>query len=214
MRLENQHVPDTLFGIVPKSSMWMFMRPFMNNFGTRLINMAKYYAGKFGSGSQYRQSHAAFHFLLDYVPNWKRSYGSGGLIQYQPFVPKENAMDAFAKILTHCQERGLPNYLTVFKRHRPDDFMLTHGLDGYSMAMDFRITKRNRARVMQLAHELDEIVLAANGRFYLAKDSTLRPDVARAYLGDETVAAFRELKDRCDPDRTLQTNMWRRIFGD
>jgi len=213
MRLDNQHLPDTLFGIMPKSILWIFMRPFMNNLGTRTINMAKYYAGKFGSGSYYRQPHAAFHFLLDYVPNWKRSYGKGGLIQYQPFIPKETAQDAFAEILRHCQMRGMPNYLTVFKRHRPDDFLLTHGLDGYSMAMDFRITNRNRARVAKLTSELDEIVLAANGRFYFAKDSTLRPQVARAYLGDEAIAQFRALRERCDPEGLLQTNLWRRVFA-
>lgn len=214
LRLEHQHVPDTILGIVPKSIMWLFMRPFMNNVGTRLINSAKYYAGKFGSGSNYRQSHAAFHFLLDYVPNWKRSYGSGGLIQYQPFIPKENAQDAFAEILTHCQQQGLVNYLTVFKRHRPDDFLLTHGLDGFSMAMDFKITRRNKARIAALAQELDEIVLAANGRFYFAKDSTLRPQVARAYLGDEAISQFVAIKNRCDPDNRMQTNLWRRVFGD
>ena len=98
------------------------------------------------------------------------------------------------------------------KRHRPDPFWLTHGLDGYSLAMDFRITQRNRARIVQLARELDEIVLLANGRFYLAKDSTLRPEVTRAYLGAETVAKFKALKQEVDPQTRLQTNMWRRVF--
>ena len=65
-----------------------------------------------------------------------------------------------------------------------------------------------------LTQELDEIVLAAGGRFYFAKDSTLRPEVARAYLGDERIAAFHELKRRCDPDNLLQTDLWRRVFPD
>jgi decaprenylphospho-beta-D-ribofuranose 2-oxidase len=56
-------------------------------------------------------------------------------------------------------------------------------------------------------------VLNANGRFYLAKDSTLRPDVARAYLGQETIDKFRALKQQVDPDSILQTNLWRRVFG-
>jgi FAD/FMN-containing dehydrogenase len=59
---------------------------------------------------------------------------------------------------------------------------------------------------------LDDIVLSANGRFYLAKDSTLRPEVALAYLGPATIARFRAIKQRCDPDNILQTNLWRRIF--
>lgn len=213
MRLENQHLPATLFGVMPKSMIWMFMRPFMNNPGTKMVNMAKYNLGHFSGASTTRTPHAAYHFLLDYVPDWKKAYGSTGLIQYQPFIPRDNALEAFKEILTLCQKRKMPNYLTVLKRHRPDDFLLTHGLDGFSMAMDFRITNRNRDKVAALARELDEIVVAANGRFYLAKDSTLRPETAVAYLGQETVDHFRALKAKCDPDGLIQTNMWRRIFA-
>jgi len=212
MRLENQHLTPNMFNVMPRSIIWIFMRPFMNNLGTSLINMAKYQAGRLGGSKQLRQPHAAFHFLLDYVPDWKNSYGPGGLIQYQPFIPKETARDAFADILRLCQRRGMPNYLTVFKRHRPDDFLMTHGLDGYSLAMDFRITDERRRRVAALARELDEIVLAAGGRFYFAKDSTLRPEVAQAYLGQETIDQFKAMKKRNDPDNLLQTDLWRRVF--
>jgi FAD/FMN-containing dehydrogenase len=201
-----------MFGFMPRSVIWLFMRPFMNNLGTALINKAKYLSGHLLGAKQLRQPHAAFHFLLDYVPDWKNSYGSGGLIQYQPFIPKETARSAFADILRVCQRRRLPNYLTVFKRHRPDDYLMTHALDGYSLAMDFRITDKRRPRLAALTRELDDIVLAAGGRFYFAKDSTLRPEVAEAYLGQETIDQFKGLKQRVDPDNLLQTDLWRRVF--
>jgi FAD/FMN-containing dehydrogenase len=205
LRLDYQHLSPNMFGFMPRSVIWLFMRPFMNNLGTGLINRAKYLSGHLLGAKQIRQSHAAFHFLLDYVPDWKNSYGSGGLIQYQPFIPKETARDAFADILRVCQRRRLPNYLTVFKRHRPDDFLMTYALDGFSLAMDFRITDKRRPRLAALMRELDDIVLAAGGRFYFAKDSTLRPEVAEAYLGLETINKF-------DPDSLLQTDLWRRVF--
>ncbi|MFZ1399007.1 MAG: hypothetical protein WAS33_19030, partial [Candidatus Promineifilaceae bacterium] len=66
--------------------------------------------------------------------------------------------------------------------------------------------------MVALARELDEIVLGANGRFYLAKDSTLRPAVTRAYLGEETVNKFVALKQQVDPQNLLQTNMYHRLF--
>ncbi|MGD2077835.1 MAG: FAD-binding oxidoreductase [Chloroflexota bacterium] len=213
LRLDKQHLPDTLFGIVPRSIMWRFMRPFMNNLGARLVNFGKYYSARFTDGSRFRQHHVAFHFLLDYLPDWKRSYGKHGLIQYQSFVPAEAAHDTFTAMLTLCQRRGLPNYLTVLKRHKPDDFLISHGLDGYSLAMDFRVTPSRRPRLAALAAELDQIVLEAGGRFYLAKDSTLRPESVRRYLGQETVDRFIELKSRYDPDGILNTNMWRRLFS-
>ena len=212
LRLENQDLPDSLFGIVPKSIIWMFMLTVMNNLGTKLVNFAKYRMAQFKGEHTYEQPFAAFNFLLDYVPNWKKAYQPGGLIQYQSFIPRENAARTFRVLMEHSRRAGLPTYLGVVKRHRPDDFLLTHAVDGYSLAMDFQVTQRKRERLARLAREMDEIVLAAGGRFYFAKDSTLRPEVAAAYLGEETLAKFNALKQRCDPQNLLQTNLSRRVF--
>ncbi len=213
LRLDNQHLGPNLFGLVPRSIIWLFMRPMMSDLGLRFVNEGKYLAGGLSGKKRYRQPHVQFHFLLDYVPEFKKAYGPGGLIQYQPFIPKENAYDAFSEILELCRQRGLPNYLTVLKRHRPDDFLMSYAVDGYSMAMDFRVTADNRQRLVWLTRELDEIVLRAGGRFYFAKDSTLRPETAKAYLGADRIARFNELKHRCDPDGLLETDLWRRVFG-
>ncbi len=212
LRADQQHLGDTMFGVIPRSAMWRFMRPFFNNFGARLINLGKYLTTLYTDDSRFQQSHVAFHFLLDYVPDFKFAYGKGGLIQYQCFIPEDNAQDAFTEILRRCQARKILNYLSVFKRHRVDDFLLTHGVNGYSLAMDFRITSTNRESVQALANDLDQIVLEAEGRFYFAKDSTLNPSTIEAYLGTEVVNQFRELKQRYDPEYLLQTNMWRRLF--
>ncbi len=213
LRLENQHIGPNLFGIMPRSIMWLFMRPMMTDAGLSLVNFGKFLAGRVGGVKRYRQPHAQFHFLLDYIPDFKKAYGPGGLIQYQPFIPQATAHDAFAELLTLCQRRGLPNYLTVLKRHRPDDFLMSYAVDGFSLAMDFRVTAENRRRIVWLAREMDEIVLRAGGRFYFAKDSTLRPETALAYLGAERIERFRALKRRCDPGGLLETDLWRRVFG-
>jgi hypothetical protein len=96
------------------------------------INAAKYHAGNLRSHA-HLSSHAGFHFLLDYVPDWKRAYDPYGLIQYQSFIPKETAEAAFAEQIRLCQKRGIVPYLAVFKRHRPDPFLMTHAVDGYSL---------------------------------------------------------------------------------
>ena len=80
------------------------------------------------------------------------------------------------------------------------------------MAMDFRITDRNRARMVSLTREMDEIVLRHNGRFYFAKDSSLRPSVAEVYLGRERLDRFFELKRRVDPELMIETDLWRRVL--
>lgn len=215
LRLEQQQIPETVMGFLPKLWLPFFMRPFYNNLGWRAVCFAKYMSSRLMEGTEgvrHRQPHAHFHFLLDAIP-FKKAYGPGGIIQYQAFIPAEEAPETMSRLLRMGQAHGVPNYLSVLKRHRPDPFLMTHGLNGYSLAMDFKITEGNRARVRQLAREMDEEVLAAGGRFYFAKDSTLRPEVVRAYLGQETVDAFCALKARCDPEGLIETNLWRRLFA-
>lgn len=210
MQVEYQTLPDKFFGLVPKSILHYFMSPAMNNLGVRAVNTAKYIAGREKS---YRQSHAAFHFLLDYVPNWELAYGRYGLIQHQSFLPKETALDAWTEMIKLSQKRGLPTYLGVTKRHRPDNFLFSHALDGFSLAFDFKITKNNRAALERMTQDFDKIVLEAGGRFYFAKNSETSPETARAFLGDEALTTFRKLKERCDPENLLNSNLYRRVFA-
>lgn len=215
LRVENQELPDTLFGVIPKSAMWRLMRPFSNSLGMRLINAAKYQQGStLGNHKTVRQSHAGFAFLLDYVPNWKFVYKPGGLIQYQSFVPAENAERCFSAQLTLCRQAGLVPYLGVFKRHRRDDFLMTHAVDGYSLALDFPVTDRNRTRLWELTARLNALVLESGGRFYFAKDSTLDSQSARTYLGEERLGRFAALTLACDPEGLLETELSHRLFGD
>ena len=206
-----QTLPDRMFGVMPKSLLHFFMTPFMNNLGARGINTAKYIASL--RKHVFRQSHAAFHFLLDYVPLWELSYGRSGLIQYQSFLPKETALQAWIEMLATAKERGLPSYLGVTKRHRPDKFLLSHALDGFSLALDFKVSDRTRARLSEMLQEFDQLVLDAGGRFYFAKNSETSPETTRAFLGEETVEKFMKIKRRTDPDGLLESDLYRRIFG-
>ncbi len=214
LRVENQELPDSILGVVPKSVMWRFMKPFVNDPGMRLINGAKYLSAvKLGDGHPHTQSHAGFAFLLDYVPNWKHAYKPGGLIQYQSFVPKEHAKSVFARQIALAQEYSLVPYLGVFKKHRPDDFLMTHAVDGYSLALDFAVRPEKRGGLLSLAAEMDRLVLDAGGRFYFAKDSALHLMSAAEAVGAERAAKFLALKQENDPENLLQTNLSRRLFG-
>lgn len=215
LRVENQELPDTLFGLIPKSIMWRLMKPFSCDWGMKLLNWAKYSASStIGNRKWVRQSHAGFAFLLDYVPNWKWVYKPGGLIQYQSFVPAAHAEKCFTAQIKLCQRMGIVPYLGVFKRHRQDDFLMSHAVDGYSFALDFPVTARNRKRLWALTAKLNELVLASGGRFYFAKDSTLDNASAATYLGADTLRQFAVLKRECDPENLLQTELSKRLFGD
>lgn len=211
MQLRNQVLPPRIFGVFPKSMLYLFMRPFMTNLGAAAVNAGKYVSSL--PRHTFRQSHAAFHFLLDYVPNVERAYGRGGLIQYQSFLPKENAEDAWSEMISLSLKRGLPSYLGVTKRHRPDRFLLSHALDGFSAAMDFKVTDANRASLSRLLQDFDRIVLEAGGRFYFAKNSETSPQTAVRFLGTKAIAEFRRLKKRCDPNGLLESDLYRRVLA-
>jgi decaprenylphospho-beta-D-ribofuranose 2-oxidase len=210
-RVENQGLPASIL-MLPKSQLWRLMRPFAFDSGVRMVNAAKSRSAAWHDGASYLQSHVAFAFLLDYVPNWQLGlYGRDGFIQYQVFIPYDTARAALRAILTRCLERGLCSYLGVLKRHRPDDFVLSHAVDGWSLAMDFPATAWRRDQLWKLTDELTALVLDAGGRFYFAKDAVLRPeDVDRSY-GRERVERFLAIKARLDPDWTLTSDLWRRI---
>ena len=208
--VEKQGLPPTIMGL-PRSILWHFMAPFLTNFGTRCTNAVKFALDSWKGQKAYLQSHVGFAFLLDYVPNWRLAYGAGGFIQYQVFLPHAHARTALSDILKRCLAADLPPYLGVLKRHRPDPFLLTHGLDGWSFAMDFKVTADNRALLWDFTHELSEAVLALGGRFYMAKDGVLKADQAKRFWGGTALATFAALRNRLDPQRRLGSDMASRL---
>jgi len=205
-----QDLPGTMLG-VPRSLVGTVLKMFAFNFGMRMVNLGKYLASTASPTSEYLQGHVAFHFLLDYIPTWRAAYEPEGFIQYQPFVPREHAREVFSQLLRLNQARGLVSYLGVLKRYRPDEFLLSHALDGYSLAMDFPVTRSNREALWKMCGEMTEIVLAAGGRFYPAKDSVLRPEDFRRAWGQERVSRFQALRRAMDPDQLLRTEWAARV---
>lgn len=207
-----QDLPKTILGVVPRGLVWRLMKPLTNRPGMRLVNLGRYLAGStVENGSVFRQSLAAFSFLFDYVPDWKRVYLPGGLIQHQSFVPTGAAEEVFRFQLEACRRRRMSSFLAVLKRHRPDPFLISHGVDGFSLALDFPVTRGRRRELWTLVRELAEPVVAAGGRFYPAKDAALPSELYRASFSDGVLERFGELKARLDPDRLLSSALADRL---
>ena len=212
LKINKQELPDTLFGFFPKNLVWLGLWMWGHRPGMGFVNAVKYHMGRReGQQPPIRQSHAGFNFLLDYVPRWKWSYKPGGLIQFQSFVPKDKAEFVFEEQLRLSHEAGLPPFLAVFKKHQPDPFWMTHAVDGYSFALDYPVTRHNRARLQELTTTMADLVVENGGRFYPAKDGVLEARHAEAWPA-ETRERFREMKNRLDPNHTLQTDLSRRLF--
>jgi FAD/FMN-containing dehydrogenase len=165
-----EQVADIKTGPLPVPLLLLGLRLTARGPQMRLVNAAKFLAGKVAGRACYRQSLVAYSFLLDYVPGWNEAYRPGGFIQYQLFVPREKAEEAFARALVLQQESEVVSSLAVVKRHRADAFPRGYAPDGFSLALDFPVTKGNAERLVRLCRGLDRILLETGGRAYRAKD--------------------------------------------
>ena len=109
--------------------------------------------------------------------------------------------------------RGLPSYLGVTKRHRPDKFLLSHAVDGFSAALDFKVTDWQSRPVEQDASGVRPNRARGRRALLLCQEQRDTRQTAASFLGSKTIAEFRRLKKRCDPDGVLQSNLYRRVFA-
>jgi hypothetical protein len=75
---------------------------------------------------------------------------------------------ALHEILTATHRAGLNSFLSVLKLFGKgnDKSPLSFPIEGYTLSLDFKINDRT----LRLLNELDKIVIAYQGRVYLAKD--------------------------------------------
>jgi decaprenylphospho-beta-D-ribofuranose 2-oxidase len=167
---EAEQLADVKTGPLPIPLMLLGLRLTAKGPQMRAVNAAKFLAGRLAGRSLYRQSLVAYSFLLDYLPGWNEVYRPGGFIQYQLFVPKERAEEAFARAIRLQHEHGVVSTLAVMKRHRADPFPRAYAPDGFSLALDFPITRGNSTRLVRLCRAFDRLLLDCGGRVYRAKD--------------------------------------------
>lgn len=161
-------------GVLPRRWMSAVLRLLANDPGMRALDLAKSVHARVRHPSTYLEPHARFHFLLDYVPDWKRAYGAGGLLQYQLFVPETDARAAFREALELQQRTGIVSWLGVLKRHRRDPFASNYSVDGYSLALDFPVREARLGALTDLLAAFDDLLEAAGGHVYAAKDAVSR----------------------------------------
>lgn len=207
-----QDLPPRILGWIPTAHASILARPMARPSGVRLVNVARRALAALRGEQAFIERLVPFSFLLDRVPGWRDLYGAGGLLQHQSLVPEPAAREVFPQLLALCREADLVPWLAVLKRHRPDEFLLTHNLDGWSLALDFCVTPDHRERLYALCRRLDDVVLGAGGCFHPAKDQTATPaSFERAFPG---LPRFREWKRRLDPDDVLTSALWARLGAD
>ncbi len=152
------------------------------------------------------QSITAFFHPLDGIRNWNRVYGSAGFRQYQFVVPfgQEQMVRRSMEWISRVRA---PSFVTVLKRFGPGDpGFLSFPMAGWTLALDF---PSGTPQLEPLLSRLDDMVLAAGGRVYLAKDSRVSAgSVARMY---PRLEEFRKLRAGIDPQGRMTSDLSRRL---
>ena len=161
----------------------------LNNYTVRAFNWL-YYGKVTKRVSRQKVDIDTFFYPLDAIGNWNRIYGKGGFTQYQCILPKEISYEGLKEILRTISDSGKGSFLAVVKLYgKENPNYLSFPIEGYSLALDFKIEKG----LFELLEELDKIVLKYKGRIYLTKDvSVSKETFEQGYPDIEKFRAYRE----------------------
>lgn len=177
----------------------------LNNWSVRAFNWLYYNRIK-QRVTQKKVDIDAFFYPLDAIGHWNRIYGKGGFTQYQFILPKETSYEGLLEILQTISKSGKGSFLAVLKLYgKANDNYLSFPLEGYSLALDFKIEKG----LFPLLDRLDEIVNQYNGRVYLTKDVRIEKlNFQHGYPHIELFRKFRHKNGMCDK---FQSNQSKRV---
>jgi decaprenylphospho-beta-D-ribofuranose 2-oxidase len=151
------------------------------------------------------QNITQFLHPLDIIGEWNRGYGPRGFLQYQFIVPL-GAEETFRRIVEVIAHSDHASGLNVLKRFGPgNEAPLSFPAPGWTITVDFPIAPG----LNELCLKLDEMVLDAGGRHYLAKESRTSAEAIRR--GYPRLDEWRKTRDAADPEGVFTSDLARRL---
>ncbi len=198
----------------PPAPKWRLPVPFelpswaLNRATVRAFNLAYYrkHPRRLKRGIAHPES---FFHPLDILLDWNRIYGPRGFTQYQCVLP--GGVDVMRSFLEMLTAEGVPSFLSVIKDCGAEgDGMLSFPMPGTPMALDIPV--RASGATADLVARLDEYVIAAGGRVYLAKDAFTTAESFRAM--EPRLDAWKKVRGHWDPEGRFASAQSVRILGE
>ena len=200
IRRDPLHFDAPSLGTMPE----IFPNRMINKATAKAFSTAWYYKAPQHRVAE-QQNITQFFHPLDIVAEWNRVYGPHGFLQYQ-FVVPFSAAETFRRCVEMIVSSGHLSCLNVLKRFGPGNpAPLSFPMPGWTLTVDLPIEHG----LDRLCDALDEQVIGAGGRVYLAKDSRLSAAAFKQMYPrlDEFLAVRREV----DPDGIFHSDLARRL---
>lgn len=147
-----------------------------------------------------------FFHPLDGVHQWNRLYGKQGFIQYQFIVPLDR-IDVLRAVIETFSSAGVASFLAVLKRMGAQNLApMSFPTEGWTLTLDMAAGIKG---LPELLAKVDNMVLDAGGRHYLAKDSHVSPIAVRR--GYPRLDEWMQTRDSMDPHGLWRSDLARRL---
>ncbi|ACK51101.1 FAD linked oxidase domain protein [Methylocella silvestris BL2] len=178
----------------------------LNRLSVAAFNELYFRKGASAAGPMFLNGIGSFFFPLDGILDWNRIYGRRGFLQHQCVIGADGAAGAIAEILGRFAKRGNASFLAVLKKLGPAGRgYLSFPKPGFTLALDLAMDRG----VFEFLDEIDDIVVAAGGRIYLAKDA--RQSRATFEAGYPELDRFREIRREIGAERRIASRLSDRL---